>query len=68
MKRLSLKANCRVDNYCVFCNSWLGKKPYVNHINGESEIFSEKGLCSKYNEFHEPTELCNFFARQLIYR
>ena len=63
MKKLRLKSNCRVDNYCVFC----GKQADVNYINGKSEIFDEQGLCSQHNEYREPTDLCKYFSRNILY-
>lgn len=65
MKRI--KANCRENNYCVFCEFWLGKPANVNHMNGESEIFSGQGLCSKNNQYYEPIALCSYFKRKLLY-
>lgn len=60
--------NCRTDNYCIFCEFWLGKPANVNHINGESKIHTEQGLCSRNDKYYEPIQLCKHFARRLIYR
>lgn len=67
MRKLLVKANCRTDNYCVFCEHWLGKPADVNHINGESKIYADKGLCSQNNEYYSPEGLCKYFKRRLLY-
>lgn len=61
-------ANCRTNNYCVFCKFWLGREADVNWQSGESKLPLSDGLCSLKNECKKPKSLCAKFERRLKYR